>query len=208
MRAVSSKHPCFAVLRSAERRDKLRRMADRAIVATGTALVLGVALAFVNWWIGIALLAIGIFLIVWGLFPDATEAKVGSVAPPLLAVLQQLKPFISPPPATTPPEIVDLQASADWAIHNLLNRQPVPSTTAEIDALERDYQDWEASVSAKLADPLFLHTEKARFDTLGFVTPVRVYRDPRLDQVLSYLKLKLERLNEAIQAAQQRAMDR
>ena len=86
--------------------------------------------------------------------------------------------------------------------------EPHHSAFAALPLLERDYQEWEATVSAKLAKPLFLHTEKARFATLGFVTPVRVHRDPRLDQILSQLKMKLERLNEAIQAAQQRAMDR
>ena len=54
---------------------------------------------------------------------------------------------------------------------------------------------------------LFTHTEQARIDTLGFVEPVSVYAVPRLNHLLSQLRLKLGRLNEAIQAAQQRSAE-
>jgi hypothetical protein len=184
-------------------------MPDRAIIATGAALIIGALLAFSNWLIGILIIAAGAFLVIWGNSRAATEAVVAElpvVGPALLKGLAYLQPLISPLPPAIPPGIVDLQASRDWAIHNLLNRKPVPSTTAEIDAFEKDFRDWEASVSARLANPPFLHTEKARFDTLGFINVVNMYANPRLDHLLAMLKMKLERIDEAIQAVQQRTL--
>jgi hypothetical protein len=184
-------------------------MPDRAIIGAGAALVIGALLALANWFIGILLIAIGAFGVVWGLHRTATENFVHElpfVGPTVLNGLRYLHPLISPPPPITPPEIVDLQTFRDWAIHNLLNRHPVPSTTAEIDAFDKDFRDWEASVSARLESSPFLHTEKARFDTLGFVNVVNMYANPRLDHLLAMLKMKLERLDEAIQAAQQRTL--
>ena len=51
----------------------------------------------------------------------------------------------------------------------------------------------------------FLHTEKARFDALGFVDTMNML-NPRLDKLLAMLKMKLDRLDEAVQGAQQRTL--
>jgi hypothetical protein len=184
-----------------------RAMQDRAIIATGGALILGALLALSNWFIGLLIIAAGIFLVIWGKSREATEARVAElphVGPAILDGLRYLYPLISPP-AATPPEIVELQVLRDLAIHNLLNRNPFLSTEPEIDALDRDFRDWEASVSARLAKPPFLHTEKARFDTLGVVDTMNML-NPRLDKLLAMLKMKLDRLDEAIQGAQQRTL--
>jgi hypothetical protein len=181
---------------------------DRALIVTGGALILGALLALSNWFIGLLIIAFGIFLVVWGKSREATEARVAELphlGPTLLDWLRYLHPLISPP-AATPPEIVELQVLRDLAIHNLLNRNPIPSTEPEIDALDRDFRDWEAGVSVRLAKPPFVHTEKARFDTLGFVDTVNMSANPRLDKLLAMLKMKLDRLDEAIQAAQQRTL--
>src|SRR5262245_28181032 len=145
------------------------RAMDRGVIAIGGALILGALLALSNWFIGLLIVATGIFLVIWGRSREATEARIAQlphVGPAVLDVLRWLHPLISPP-AVTPPEIVELQVLRDLAIHNLLNRNPFPSTEPEIDALDRDFRDWEASVSARLGKPPFLHTEKKRFDTLG-----------------------------------------
>lgn len=93
----------------------------------------------------------------------------------------------------------------DWAIHNLLNRNPLPKTTAEVAQWERDYQDWCDDISRKLGNRVFFtRADQLHFDTLGFVEPVTVTGNPELDRLLSQLRLKIERLRDVIRLAQQR----
>src|SRR5262245_58646826 len=167
--ATLSDRPVFLHCFAPSGKANSRAMQDRAIIATGGALILGALLALSNWFIGLLIIAAGILLVIWGSSREATEARVAElphIGPAILDGLRYLHPLISPP-AATPPEIVELQVLRDLAIHNLLNRNPFPSTEPEIDALDRDFRDWEASVSARLGKPPFLHTEKKRFDTLG-----------------------------------------
>lgn len=199
---------CRAELPSAGKTRQTPSMKDAARTAVGISLITGVLLGLSgNAVIAILLLLIGAFIVIWGQTPTATESYISRLpgGDKILKGLGHLAPIISTPPRDTPPELVDLSHASDWAVHNLLNRNPVPTTPADIDQWEKDFRAWEKDVSVRLANrELFTHSEKSRFDTLGFVEPIMVYGDARLDPLLSQLNAKLERLNEAIQGAQRR----
>jgi hypothetical protein len=182
-------------------------MKDAVRTAVGISLITGVLLGLSgNAVIAVLLLAIGVFIVVWGQAPEATEKFLGRLPQgnKILKGLGYLAPTISSPPREAPPELIELSNQSDWAVHNLLSR-PLPATPADIDRLEKDFWAWDDSVSKKLENcELFTYSERSRFDSLGFIEPIEVYGNPRVDHVFAQLRMKLDRLNAAIRAAEHR----
>ena len=182
-------------------------MKDAVRTAVGVSLITGVLLGLSgNTVIATLPLALGMFIVVWGQMPKATENLLGRLpgGGEILKWLGYLAPIISAAPRETPSELIELSNEAEWAVHNLLKR-PLPTTPAEIDRLEKDFRAWDDNVSKKLDNrALFTYLEKTRFDTLGLIEPVAVYGDPRVDHLFAQLRMKLDRLNAAIRGAEQR----
>lgn len=105
-------------------------------------------------------------------------------------------------------KIIDgLAEDISWAIDNLLNRKP---GTTEFDATyiaawEGDFEKWCSGVSKKLSNrTFFTRADQLHFDYLGFVEPISFYLNPRMNNLLSQLKLKIDRLREVINWTQER----
>src|SRR3984893_5686234 len=107
-------------------------------------------------YIAIPLILIAAFLIVWGRAPTSTESFIGGLpwGATLLQTLRNIDSLTSQRQDKW--EIDDLADRLDWAIHNLLNRNPLPKTTAEVAQWKRDYQDWCDDISRKLGNRVFL----------------------------------------------------
>jgi len=97
-----------------------------------------------------------------------------------------------------------------WAIRNLLNRNPRPSTPEEVQQLDTDFQAWCAKINSQLENRAFFTTaDQLHFDRLGFVPMFSMgghpmAGHPRYDKILSMLNLKFERLRDIINWSQQR----
>jgi hypothetical protein len=101
--------------------------------------------------------------------------------------------------------INDLAEDVSWAIQHLLNREPRPTTNQEVAQWEADYRNWCSKISKKLDDrAFFTRADQLHFDMLGFVNPIVMSGDPRLDWLLSQLRLKFERLRDVINWTQER----
>lgn len=101
--------------------------------------------------------------------------------------------------------IDELAEDIAWAISNLLNRNPRPSSVTELEKWEMDFRKWDSNVSKKLENrAFFTRADQLHFGMLGFVTPVVMAKDQRFDWLLSMLNLKFERLRDVINWAQQR----
>jgi hypothetical protein len=101
--------------------------------------------------------------------------------------------------------IDELAEDLSWAIHDLLNRDPRPSTDAEMQKWQEDFDDWCARVNRKLENrAFFTRADQLHFDRLGFITPIRMTGKLSFDFLLSILRLKFERLRDLINWAQQR----
>jgi hypothetical protein len=105
-------------------------------------------------------------------------------------------------------QAIDLLAEdISWAIHDLVNRNPRPSTEGEIDKFDTDYRAWCDKVSSKLNNrAFFTRADQLHFDRLGFVPPLQMSGHARLDWLLGQLRLKFERLRDVINWTQQRRM--
>jgi hypothetical protein len=99
-----------------------------------------------------------------------------------------------------------LAEDISWAIDKLLNRSPgIDPSNEFIDDWKVDFDKWCARVSAKLGDrAFFTRADQLHFDYLGFVEPISFHQNRRLDHLLSQLRLKLERLRDVINWAQER----
>ena len=95
-----------------------------------------------------------------------------------------------------------------WAIDNLLNRKAGQQgrDANYIDTWDRDFKEWCSIVSHKLSNrAFFTRADQLHFDYLGFVDPITFYLDAqRLNDLLSQLKLKIERLRDVINWTQER----
>lgn len=182
-------------------------MKDTVRTAVGISLVTGVLVGLSgNAFIAVLLLAMGVFIVLWGQAPEATESWLAGLPQgnKILEGLAYAAPMISAPRREFPPELIELSKERDWAVHHLLKR-PLPTTSWEITQLENDFQAWDAVVSKKLENGvLFTSSEKSDFDTLGFIEPVVVYGDTRIDHVFAQIRTKLDRLNAAIRGAERR----
>jgi hypothetical protein len=102
---------------------------------------------------------------------------------------------------------VDARAEElSWAIHHLLNRNPAPTTAAEVEVWVKDFREWCAKVSKQLENrAFFTRADQLHFDRLGFVIPVMMDgRHESLSHHLSQLRVKFEGLRDVINWAQQR----
>jgi predicted HTH transcriptional regulator len=78
--------------------------------------------------------------------------------------------------------IDDLAEDISWAIGNLLNRSPRPSTDEEISLWEGDFVRWCDSVGTKLENrKFFTRADQLHFERLGFVDQMRMTGQPKLD---------------------------
>jgi hypothetical protein len=101
--------------------------------------------------------------------------------------------------------IDDLAEEMSWAIHDLVNRTPRPSSDEEIAKWEADYRKWDERVSKKLENrAFFTRADQLHFDGLGFIEPVAMSGHQHFDRLLSQLRLKFERLRDVINWTQQR----
>jgi hypothetical protein len=101
--------------------------------------------------------------------------------------------------------IDDLAEDMSWAIHDLLNRSPRPSTDTEVEKWESDFRAWCEKVTEKLENrAFFTRADQLHFDRLGFVQPIAMSGHQRFDWLLSQLRLKFERLRDVINWTQQR----
>jgi hypothetical protein len=101
--------------------------------------------------------------------------------------------------------IDELAEDLTWAIHDLLNRNPRPTTDAEMEKWQQDFDDWCARVNRKLENrAFFTRADQLHFDRLGFITPIKMPGKVSFDFLLSILRLKFERLRDVINWAQQR----
>jgi hypothetical protein len=101
--------------------------------------------------------------------------------------------------------IDDLAEDMSWAIHELVNRNPRPSTDEEVQKWEADYLEWDKKVSKKLENrAFFTRADQLHFERLGFVEPVTLSGHQRFDWLLSQLRLKFDRLRDVINWTQQR----
>jgi hypothetical protein len=101
-----------------------------------------------------------------------------------------------------------LAEDISWAIDNLLNRR-LPDDDGDlggyIENWRKDFEGWCTTVSQKLDNrAFFTRADQLHFDYLGFVEPVTFYNNPRLNRLLSQLRLKLERLRDVINWTQER----
>jgi len=103
-------------------------------------------------------------------------------------------------------KVIDsLAEDLSWAIHDLLNRSPRPSSEEDITKWEGDYTAWCKRVVAKLENrAFFTRADQLHFDRLGFVPQVAIDPHPTLNWWLSQLSLKFERLRDVINWSQQR----
>jgi hypothetical protein len=104
-------------------------------------------------------------------------------------------------------KIVDsLAEDISWAIDHLLNRSAgIDPDSKFIDDWKIDFDKWCAGVSAKLNNrAFFTRADQLHFDYLGFIEPISFYRNLRLNHLLSELRLKIERLRDVINWAQER----
>ena len=102
--------------------------------------------------------------------------------------------------------IDDLAEDIAWAINNLLNRSPTPSTPQTIAAWEADFRSWCDRVSRKLENrAFFTRADQLHFDVLGFIQPIAVAGHAvGLAHLESQLNEKLKRLRDVINWTQQR----
>jgi hypothetical protein len=104
--------------------------------------------------------------------------------------------------------IDSLAEDISWAIDNLLNRR-LPNDedglTDYINTWRQDFEKWCGRVSGKLQNrAFFTRADQLHFDYLGFVEPITFYKNPQLNNLLSQLRLKLDRLRDVINWTQQR----
>ena len=102
-------------------------------------------------------------------------------------------------------QVIDsLAEDIAWAIQNLLNRNPPPGTSAEIDKWQADFNDWCGRVSRKLENrAFFTRADQLHFDVLGFIDRSAL-TGTNFDALLSQLRLKFDRLRDVINWTQQR----
>jgi hypothetical protein len=103
----------------------------------------------------------------------------------------------------------DIAQEIAWAVNNLVNPKPHPASTADpesaIAAFEKRLLAWYDQVSNKLENrEVFTQGDQTHFDVLGFITPIQMWGHPKLDNLFSQLRLKIERLREIEHRARER----
>jgi hypothetical protein len=101
--------------------------------------------------------------------------------------------------------IDELAEDMAFAINDLVNREPRPQTDDDIKKWKGDYEAWCNKASKKLENrAFFTRADQLHFDSLGFIDPLFMTGLPKLDELLSQLKLKFDRLRDVINWTQQR----
>jgi len=102
--------------------------------------------------------------------------------------------------------IDDLAEDAAWAVHNLLDRSPTPSTDETIQKWNYDFQEWCNSVSKKLENrAFFTRADQLHFDVLGITEIIAVAgHQYSLSQLETQLNEKIKRLRDIINWTQER----
>ncbi len=96
-----------------------------------------------------------------------------------------------------------------WAVNNLINPKPFPTSTGDTEAdfklLQTKIDAWCDRVNSKLAaSSVFTVGDKVHFDSLGSIPLVTRYGHQKLDWLHSALVLRLERLREIEERARNR----
>ena len=175
-------------------------------------------------WIGGAItraagtgLVVGIFIVLYGATPGQAVADLLKHLPPwftdpwfkLVLVVIGLSligaSLHSNVWALRQKAIDDLAENLSWAIHHLLNK-PV-SNESEVALWESEFTTWCQIVSTKLENrAFFTRADQLHFDRLGFVPPANFggSYNQRHEWLVSQLKLKFDRLRDAINWTQMR----
>lgn len=111
--------------------------------------------------------------------------------------------------ATKQKAIDDIADEIKFAVDNLINPTPFPTSTGDPDGecrrLQTKVDDWVSRVSSKLADrSIFTKGDQIHFDSLGSIELLMRYGHPKLDWLHSMLVLRLDRLREIEQRARSR----
>lgn len=105
--------------------------------------------------------------------------------------------------------IDDIAEEISWAVDNLINPKPFPTSTgdnrADFILLQNKIDAWCERVSSKLADrSVFTVGDQVHFNSLGSIPFIMRYGDQKLDWLHSALVLRLERLREIEERARRR----
>jgi hypothetical protein len=102
--------------------------------------------------------------------------------------------------------IDDLAEDIAWAVHNLLNRSPTPSSDDTIAVWKVDFEAWCARVSKKLENrAFFTRADQLHFDVLGFMETIAVSGHlMALSHLETQLNEKIKRLRDIINWTQER----
>jgi hypothetical protein len=105
-------------------------------------------------------------------------------------------------------KVIDsLAEDISWAISNLLCRTPdkIDPDRKFVDEWRMDFDNWCSRVSKKLENrAFFTRADQLHFDYLGFIDPIVLYQNPQLNESLSQLRLKVQRLRDVINWTQER----
>jgi hypothetical protein len=103
-------------------------------------------------------------------------------------------------------KVIDsLAEDMSFAIADLVNRSPKPATENDYNKFATDYGIWCAKVSKKLENrAFFTRADQLHFDRLGYLEPITIHGNDRMDWLHSQLKLKFERLRDVINWTQER----
>jgi hypothetical protein len=96
-----------------------------------------------------------------------------------------------------------------WAIDNLVNPKPSPLSTpypdGAISVFEQKCNDWVEKVNKLLENAeVFNQRDRTDFSHLGFIQPIQMTQNTRLDHIFSQLNLRLDRLREVERRARER----
>ena len=102
--------------------------------------------------------------------------------------------------------IDDLAEDIAWAVHNLLNRSPIPATEEAIKQWDADFKKWYDCVSKKLGNrAFFTRADQLHFDVLGIMEIIAVVGHLHsLSQLETQLNEKIKRLRDIINWTQER----
>lgn len=151
-----------------------------------------------------AVAALAVLLVVPGMFvwklittPSTLDAELSA----------QLK--VETNEATRQKALDDIAEEIAWAIDNLINPKPYPTSTGDTEAdfilLQTKTDDWCIKVSGKLTDrSIFTAGDRVHFDKLGSVPFVQKYGHGKLDWLNSMIILKVQRLREIEERARTR----
>jgi hypothetical protein len=184
--------------------------------------VVGTVLQFVGGSIGRAAgsaLAIGIFFVLVGVTPWQFAAQLIANPPawsnsnyfrigiPILGLVAILTSLNFNRWSAKQKAIDSLAEDISWSIGNLLCRTPgkIDPDPKFIDDWRRDFDNWCSRVSKKLENrAFFTRADQLHFDYLGFIDPVFLHGNQQLDESLSQLRLKIQRLRDVINWTQVR----